>query len=84
MSGIEPANKPAIDPKKIKAIDDFLEDGERDKGYRAFAMMRHIWPQLRELALASSQPDETPYRLPFHDETMAGLASLTIRKEGPK
>lgn len=54
----EPANKPAIDPKKIKAIDHFLADGERDKGYRAFAMMRHIWPQLRELALASSQLDE--------------------------
>lgn len=54
----EPANKPAIDPKKIKAIDQFLADGERDKGYRAFAMMRQIWPQLRGLALASSQLDE--------------------------
>jgi len=45
------ANKPAIDPKQIKAIDDFLADGERDRGYRAFAMMRHLWPRLRELAL---------------------------------
>ena len=52
---VEPANKPAVDPKKITAIDDFLADGQRDNGYRAFAMMRHIWPQLRELALASSQ-----------------------------
>lgn len=45
------ANKPAIDPKQIKAIDDFLADGERDRGYRAFAMMRHLWPRLREMAL---------------------------------
>ena len=49
------AKKPAIDPKQIKAVDDFLADGQRDKGYRAFAMMRHLWPRLRELALASSE-----------------------------
>ena len=50
----EPAKEPAIDPEKIAAIDKFLEDGQRDQGYRAFVMMRQMWPQLRELALASS------------------------------
>lgn len=80
----QPANKPAISPREIAAVDEFLADGQQDKGYRAFAMMRHLWPRLRELALASSQPDEELHHLPFHGETMAGLASLTIRKEGSK
>ncbi|WP_448043778.1 hypothetical protein [Bradyrhizobium liaoningense] len=82
----QPAKQPAILAREIAAIDEFLADGERDSGYRAFAMMRHIWPRLRDLALASvaEDLDKSPgfwpdYVLPGHDKTMADLDALTIR-----
>ena len=80
------AKQPAILAREITAVDEFLADGQEDNGYRAFAMMRHMWPRLRELALASVAEDldklpgsEPDYVLPGHDETVSNLEALTVR-----
>lgn len=77
IEAYQAAKQPAIDRDKIAKIDHYLENGQHDKGYTAFVLMRQIWPQLREFALGSSEPN---YTMPLHDETITNLASLTIRK----
>lgn len=82
----QPAKQPAILASEIAAVDGFLADGQQDNGYRAFAMMRHMWPRLRELALTSvaedlnKSPGSAPdCVLPGHDETVSNLEALTVR-----